>query len=266
MPAATRAPNTSSSKTSVTGSEIPSALPKFVALLIACWMLASPDSAMSRSGWRACTVATACWSVVAAWSMSATLPGTSNVTRALRPSLRHQRLPAVRQRGADAGGVLGLGRQRGRHLARGLPHRRIGAERDAGSPGLDQHGLGIGPELGGRGLVQHALGLPGLPGVVLREVRRAERLGRDENPDDQQQPAEDSGLAVPGAPAGDALGQDAGARPGRSPACRQQVAGRARTEVAFPGILDCAACASHSVSLARAGVTGVSRPWPGPRP
>ena len=41
---------------------------------------------MSRSGWRACTVATACWPVVAAWSMSATLPGTSNVTRALRPS------------------------------------------------------------------------------------------------------------------------------------------------------------------------------------
>ena len=70
----------------MTGTEIPSALLKFSALLIACWMLASPDSAMRRSGWRACTVATACWSAVAAWLTSATLPGTSKVTRALRPS------------------------------------------------------------------------------------------------------------------------------------------------------------------------------------
>ncbi|HEX3965821.1 MAG TPA: hypothetical protein VHZ03_55795 [Trebonia sp.] len=86
MPAATSAPNTSSSRISVTGTEIPSALLKFSASLIACWMLALPDSAMSRPGWRACTVATACWSVVATWLTSATLPGTSNVTRALRPS------------------------------------------------------------------------------------------------------------------------------------------------------------------------------------
>jgi hypothetical protein len=120
--------------------------------------------------------------------------------------LRHQRMPAGRQRCGDAGGVLRLSRQRGRHLAHGLPHRRIGPERDAGSLGLDQHGLGVGIELRGRGLVQHALGLAGLPGVVLRKLRRAERLGRHENPDDQHQPAEDRGLAVPRAPARDSFG------------------------------------------------------------
>src|SRR5215470_7642778 len=86
-PAATSAPNTSSSRISVIGTEVASALPKFSELLIAWSMLASPVSAMRRSGCRACTPATACWSAVAAWSRSGTVPGTWNVTRALCPSL-----------------------------------------------------------------------------------------------------------------------------------------------------------------------------------
>ena len=86
MPAATSEPNTASIRSSVIGTEVTSALPKFSELLIACWMLASPVSATRRSGCLACTPATACWRVVAAWSMFLTLPGTWNVTRALCPS------------------------------------------------------------------------------------------------------------------------------------------------------------------------------------
>ena len=87
MPAATSAPNTISSRISVIGTEVASALLKFSELSIACPMLASPDSAMRRSGCLAWTPATACCRVVAAWSTLLTLPGTSNVTSALRPSL-----------------------------------------------------------------------------------------------------------------------------------------------------------------------------------
>ena len=86
MPAATSAPNTSSSRISVIGTDVASALPKFSESLIAWVTLASPDSAIRRSGCLACTPATACWRVVAAWFTSGTLPGTVNVTRALRPS------------------------------------------------------------------------------------------------------------------------------------------------------------------------------------
>ena len=68
MPAATSAPNTSSSRISVIGTEVASALLKFSELLIACPMLASPVSATRRSGCLACTPATACCRVVAAWS------------------------------------------------------------------------------------------------------------------------------------------------------------------------------------------------------
>ena len=87
MPAATSEPNTASIRISVIGIEVTSALLKFSELLIACWMLASPVSATRRSGWLACTPATACCRVVTAWSMFVTLPGTWNVTRALCPSV-----------------------------------------------------------------------------------------------------------------------------------------------------------------------------------
>jgi hypothetical protein len=124
----------------------------------------------------------------------------------LRPSFDTSACPPADRGGADADGVLRLSRQRGRHLARGLPHRRIGAERDTRGLGLDQHGLVVGPELRGRDPVQDALGLPGLPGVVLLNVARADLLACHENGGDQQQPAEDRGLAVPRAPSADALG------------------------------------------------------------
>ena len=103
MPAATRAPKTTSSKTSVIGTEVASAWRKFSELSIARRMLASPVSAMSRSGWLACTACTACWSAATAWSWLRTLPGTVNVTRALRPSAdtsgRLSPCPAVRVSG-----------------------------------------------------------------------------------------------------------------------------------------------------------------------
>jgi hypothetical protein len=85
MPAATSEPNTASIKISVTGTEVTSALPKFSESLIACWMLASPDSATRRSGCLACTAATACCREVTAWPMLVTLPGTWNVTRWMIP-------------------------------------------------------------------------------------------------------------------------------------------------------------------------------------
>ena len=93
MPAATSAPNTSSSRISVIGTDVASARPKFSEELIACVMLASPDSAIRRSGCRPCTPATACCKVVAACPTSGTLPGTLNVTRALRPSFDTRAVP-----------------------------------------------------------------------------------------------------------------------------------------------------------------------------
>ena len=85
MPAATSAPNTTSSRTSVSGTEVASAWRKFSELSMVRAMLASPVSATIRPGWAACTAATARWSAATAWSELGTLPGTSNVTRALRP-------------------------------------------------------------------------------------------------------------------------------------------------------------------------------------
>ena len=88
MPAATSAPNTTSSRISVTGMEVASALRKSLptALLTAAEMLASPVSATTRSGCSACTAATACCAGWTADVASSGLPGTVKVTSALRPS------------------------------------------------------------------------------------------------------------------------------------------------------------------------------------
>ena len=86
MPAATSAPNTTSSRISVIGTEVASALLKFSELLIAWDTLASPVSATRKSGWLAWTLATAPCRADTALSRFWTLPGTSNVMRALRPS------------------------------------------------------------------------------------------------------------------------------------------------------------------------------------
>ena len=88
MPAAISAPNTSSSRSSVIGTEVASALRKPLASspLMARPELASPPSAMRRPGYLAWTAATArsAGATAAAWPSAG--PGTPNVTRALRPS------------------------------------------------------------------------------------------------------------------------------------------------------------------------------------
>ncbi len=81
MPAATRAPNTSSSRISVIGTEVTSARRKslLTLVLIASLTLACPVSSIRRPGWRGPTAATAC---CAAGTAGAGLPATVNVTRA----------------------------------------------------------------------------------------------------------------------------------------------------------------------------------------
>ncbi len=96
MPAATRAPNTTSSRISVMGTEVASAWPKFSDWPIARLMLPSPVSAMRRPGWRACTAATACWSAATIGSVLPLAYGTWKVTRALRPSAETRDAPPVR--------------------------------------------------------------------------------------------------------------------------------------------------------------------------
>ena len=88
MPAAISAPNTAISRISVIGTEVSSACRKswLTIALAARSALASPASAISRPGWRACTPATARSAGTTVWSSWLTWPGTVKVTRALRPS------------------------------------------------------------------------------------------------------------------------------------------------------------------------------------
>ncbi len=87
MPAATSVPNTPTSRIRVSGSDVSVALPRslLIWLFTACPRLASPPSATSRSGWLACTLATASSAGVTAVVTSAAGPGTVKVTSALRP-------------------------------------------------------------------------------------------------------------------------------------------------------------------------------------
>ena len=135
--------------------------------------------------------------------------------------LRHARRLDVRR-------ICRVGGQRGGHLGRRLAHGRIGGEGGAGRRGLDQHVLGRRVELRRRVLVQHPLGLPGLAGAVFRQVPRAERLAGHENGGDEEQPTEDGGLAVRGAPAGHPFGQ---VRSFATPAWRRRRASTARAEI-----------------------------------
>ena len=88
IPAAISAPNTTSSSTRVIGTEVTSACRKssLTMLLVARLTLASPASTIRRPGWAACAAATARWAPVTIWVALLTLPATSNVTRADRPS------------------------------------------------------------------------------------------------------------------------------------------------------------------------------------
>ncbi len=70
------------------GSEVSSAWRKslLTMLLMARLMLAEPDSATLRSGWRACTAAMARCAATTLLSALSGVPTTLNVTRAERPS------------------------------------------------------------------------------------------------------------------------------------------------------------------------------------
>ena len=94
MPAATSAPNTISSRISVIGTEVASALLKFSELSIACPMLASPDSAMRRSGCFACTPATACCEGGRCLVDAADVAWHAERDQRAAPVLGHQRLVA----------------------------------------------------------------------------------------------------------------------------------------------------------------------------
>ena len=87
MPAAISAPNTMSSRTSETGTEVTSALRKswLVMLPVARSRLAPPASSTVSPGWRACTAATAFRAGTTAWSSLPGLPATLKVTSADRP-------------------------------------------------------------------------------------------------------------------------------------------------------------------------------------
>src|SRR5258708_4760137 len=88
MPAAISAPDTGTSRTSVTGREVAPALRKplpSTEVMARPW-LASPPPAIRRPGYRAWTAATARSAGATAVTWSAAGPGTWNVTRALRPS------------------------------------------------------------------------------------------------------------------------------------------------------------------------------------
>ena len=88
MPAAISAPNTASSRISVIGTEVSSALWKSLPIIVlAAWsVLASPASDTMRPGWAAWTRATAARSAATVASALACGPATLNVTSAVRPS------------------------------------------------------------------------------------------------------------------------------------------------------------------------------------
>ncbi len=86
MPAAMSAPNTTTSSTSETGTEVSSALRKSweISAVAVLSMLASPASATRRSGCFACTAATARSAGTTALSAFPTSPGIWKLTRTER--------------------------------------------------------------------------------------------------------------------------------------------------------------------------------------
>ena len=208
MPAAISAPNTASSRISVIGTEVISALRKseFISALPTASVLAPPASATSRRGYRAWTAATAATSARDRGVGGGVRPGDPERDQRAAPAGRDQRPAARAERRGDV-----LGRPGQPRAARPRPPPPPAASAGSlanvspGAARLDQHALG------GRGdhaqLVQDLLGLPGLARVVLRPALRAEQLAGQERQPHQHQPAADDGLPVPGAPAGDPLDQ-----------------------------------------------------------
>ena len=123
---------------------------------------------MRRSGCLACTPATACWRVVTAWSTFVTLPGTLNVTRALRPSA-DTRLAAA----ASGCAAAYCGRAASDAATWAAACRMAGSVAKV-APGavawISTFSAYERVSCAGAYLVQHPLGLPGLAGVVRRQV------------------------------------------------------------------------------------------------
>ena len=201
MPAAISAPNTHSSSTSVIGTEVTSAWRKseLTMLLVARSTLAWPDSATRRPGWRGLDGGDG------ALRGDDRLVGVVRVARDVEHDQRGAAVPrdqlaaARGQRRLDAGGDLGHGAQGRGHLPDGPADLRVTGHGAGAAPGLDQDGLGGG--LDHAGPAQHPLGPARLAGVVAVQVLGAEHAADHHGADDQQQPAEQRGLAVPGAPA-----------------------------------------------------------------
>ena len=195
MPAAISAPNTASSRISVIGTEVTSALRKsesssaFAAALV----LASPASATTRRGYRACTAATA--------AMSAADGGVGAGVRPGDPERDQGAVPVGGDQARDRRGASG---ETMSSAARGSRRSAVttawAACRIAGSSWnvtpaarawistLSDGGV-ITPEP-----VHHLLGLTGLAGVVLRPALRAEQLAGHEGRGHEQQPADDAAL------------------------------------------------------------------------
>jgi hypothetical protein len=127
------------------------------------------------------------------------------VTRITRDVEGNQRRPAAHQARAaewrlDVGGGLRQRPQRRHDLPDRLVDLRVVPVGLARRATLDEHALAVG--LLDDGPVQHPFGLPRLPGVVAVDVGGADFLTDDYGRDDQQQPAEDSGLAMSNGPSG----------------------------------------------------------------
>jgi hypothetical protein len=138
---------------------------------------------------------------------------------------RDQLAAARAQRRLNAGSSVGHGAQGRGHLPDGPADLRVSGHGAGAAPGLDQDGFRGG--LHHAGPVQHPLGPAGLAGVVAVQVLGAEHAANQHRAGDQQQPAEQRGLAVPGAPAGDTF-HHRGAH------------GRARrASGVFPGVQQC---------------------------
>ena len=126
MPAAISAPNTASSRISVIGTEVTSALWKSLPIIVlAAWsVLASPASATRNPGWAACTRATAARSALTVAVCARVRAG--HVERDQRGAAvrRDQGLAARAQRGPDGPGRPGQPLQRPDHVGDRAPHLR----------------------------------------------------------------------------------------------------------------------------------------------
>ena len=193
MPAAISAPNTISSRTSETGTEVTSALRKSWLAMppVARSRLAPPASSTTSPGWRAWAAATALIAGTTAWSSLPGRPATLKVTSAERPLIRPLALSGESMSAAASGSAA----QRGDHLPYCQPDLRVGGVRLAGGAALDQDVLAVGLLDDGQG--QYPLGLARLPGIVAVEVGCADPLADQHGRGDQQQPADHRGLAVP---------------------------------------------------------------------